>query len=631
MRKKSHRQPSIARRGQRGAALILVVVVIMVLTVLGMAMVAFTTTEERSATAYRDTLQVRSVAEAGVRVVQMMFADPNDRTLIPLYGASASANAAYDYYGLTAADINTTLQALGIYRTNRPFLVPAMYSGNNNRLFSSPFGGTNGWASAFGGTYSTVVADDFYDLRFRRLTDPADPTTVIANNWIDTNINNLLVSSADWNLDSGRITEISFYGPPQAEGSQWGICTVRITAEKRIGPASTAWEQRELYARETVEAVIGDNNPKPAVLGNGNIVFMTMGGVMCGNGCEQIHANGNAQVGLISGGQDPMVTATGTISGGSGSTQPNSTAVVSPEINPWDLSYKPTAASELQKYYLLTTRALEADWTDGNLNTPADKTGRPCGLGTGILLSRCQDYNLEYAADGTLKTGRAATDTPRMYKWDDTAKEWTTLAGACTTGTNLTCGGSSPTFTATPADDLVVAGTGETNNIPFVATRVPRANFQIDTAEDGATVLVDGMFQKHGAFNAIMSIISVGTMRFHAETVWYPAMANRTMWVSGRDIDVQANCCTPSNTCAVNLANNAAQSIVAAHEQIFSQSQTALAGIVIAENRVAFDSTVTGAAIDIQRGDHAYSCGLPDWPWEMPTKPIIFSMNSAGN
>ena len=51
-------------RGQRGAALILTVIIIMVLTTLGLSMVAFSTTEERTAASYRDGLQARSTAEA---------------------------------------------------------------------------------------------------------------------------------------------------------------------------------------------------------------------------------------------------------------------------------------------------------------------------------------------------------------------------------------------------------------------------------------------------------------------------------------------------------------------------------------------------------------------------------------
>lgn len=617
----------IGRRKQRGAALILTVVVIMVLTTLGMAMVAFTITEERSAVAYRDTLQARMVAEAGVRLVQMSFATPSDRMLVPVYNAGNAAGAAWDYYGTTLADVETNLNAIGIYRSDRTPMTPARYTGAGNRFFSGPFGGNGGWGSAFGGTYSVVAADDEYDLRMTRFVPGT--TTYIANNWLDTHINAMLQTSTDWNLDSGRITDISFYAAPASGGIQYGITTVRVTAEKYHGT--------ELLARETVEAIIGDNNPKPAVLGNGNVKFMTQGGVMCGNGCEQIHANGNAEVGSISGGEDPMVTATGTITGGSGSTKVLPDPIVSPEINPWDLSYRPTADTELAAYYLLTARRLEARWRDGDAtNNPGP---RPCGLvASGAMLSLCQDYNLEYddvlpAASATAKAARTAADVPYMYRWNTTANEWI----ECDSDGNntLNCGAGMPTFTVTRAADEVVSGTGDNNDVPFNTTRVPRYRFALDNPVDGATVLVDGMFTKSGGgMNPIMSIISVGSMTFSSSTTWFPAMANRVMWISGRDIDVQANCCAPSNTCATNLANNAAQSIVAVHEQLFSQSQTALAGIVIAENKVNRDTVIVNSAtqaIDITKGDHSYSCGLPDWPWELPTKPAIFSLKTATN
>jgi hypothetical protein len=622
----SKRTPGKGRR-QRGAALILTVVVIMVLTTLGIAMVSFTVTEERSAVAYRDTLQARMIAEAGVRIVQMAFASPSDRALVPLYGASATASGtvppAYDYYGLTDADMDTALNAIGIYRTTRGgVLSPARYSGVGNRYFAGPFGGSNGWASAFGGLYDPSTSTNTYDLLFTR-TVPGT-TTVIANNWLDTNINALLTTSTDWNLDSGRITAIAFYAAPATGGIQYGITTVRVTAEKYSGT--------ELLARETVEAIIGDNNPKPAVLGNGDVKFMTQGGVMCGDGCEQIHANGNIQVGTISGGEDPMVTATGTISGGSGSTQVLPNTIVTPEINPWDLSYRPTADTELAAYYLLAARPLDAVWTDGNPATPANKAGWPCGLGV-PQLSRCQDYNLEYDSAGTPKAARTAAMVPYMYKWDTANSEWS--ATGCTSGVALSCGVGTPSFTVTRVADTIVAGTGDTNDIPYNITRVPRTRFDLGTPVDGSTILVDGMFTKTGGgMNPIMSVIAIGSMTFSSSTTWFPAMANRVMWISGRDIDVQANCCAPSNTCATNLANNAAQSIVAVHEQLFSQSQTALAGIVIGENRVNWDTVIVNSAtqaIDITKGDHSYSCGLPDWPWELPTKPAIFSLKSATN
>jgi hypothetical protein len=616
------------QRQQRGAALILTVVVIMVLTTLGIAMVAFTVTEERSAVAYRDTLQARMIAEAGVRIVQMAFATPSDRALVPLYSAVAAPSGttpkAYDYYGLTEADTETALNALGIYRASRGLYVPPRYTGAGNRFFAGPFGGAGGWGSAFGGTYVPSTSTDTYDLRFTRKIPGTN--TDIADNWLDTNINALLQTAGDWNLTGGKITDISFYGAPATGGIQYGITTVRVTAEKRA-----AWPDGELLARETVEAIIGDSNPKPAVLGNGNVKFITQGGEMCGDGCEQIHANGNIQVGTISGGENPMVTATGTIAGGSGSTQVLPTAVVTPEINPWDLSYRPTANTELAAYYLLAARPLDAVWTDGNPATPANKAGWPCGLGV-PQLSRCQDYNLEYDSAGVAKAARTAASVPYMYRWDTANNEWS--ATGCTSGVALSCGAGTPSFNVIRAADAVVAGTGDNNDIPFNILRVPKTKFDLQTPVDGSTILVDGMFVKTGGGMApIMSVIAVGSMTFSSSTTWFPAMANRVMWMSGRDIDVQANCCAPSNTCATNLANNAAQSIVAVHEQLFSQSQTALAGIVIAENRVNYDTIVNSAtqAIDITKGDHSYSCGLPDWPWELPTKPAIFSLKSATN
>jgi hypothetical protein len=121
-------------------------------------------------------------------------------------------------------------------------------------------------------------------------------------------------------------------------------------------------------------------------------------------------------------------------------------------------------------------------------------------------------------------------------------------------------------------------------------------------------------------------------MTFAAQTLWFPASASqRVMWISGRDLDISANCCAPSNTCTTNLANNSAQGIIAVHEQMRASAQTALAGILIAENKVDRDTVVTGTtlAIDVQQGDHDYVCGVPSWPWIRPTKPEIFSMTTA--
>ena len=116
-----------------------------------------------------------------------------------------------------------------------------------------------------------------------------------------------------------------------------------------------------------------------------------------------------------------------------------------------------------------------------------------------------------------------------------------------------------------------------------------------------------------------------------ANTDWFPASTTqRAMWISGRDISLHSDCCTGSNNCANNLANNAAQGIIASHEQTEATAQTSLAGIIIAESRVNHDPTVNSAlALDVRQGDHDYACGVPSWPWVRPTKPELFSLTTA--
>jgi len=111
---------------QKGAALILTVVVVMVLTTLGLAMVGFTTTEERTATSYRDGLQARATAEAGVRLAEEMFRDPTNRGLVPLFSATVSdcAGTAADYCGTSEATTETSLHTKGIWRASRALLTP---------------------------------------------------------------------------------------------------------------------------------------------------------------------------------------------------------------------------------------------------------------------------------------------------------------------------------------------------------------------------------------------------------------------------------------------------------------------------------------------------------------------------
>lgn len=607
-------------RRQRGAALILTVVVIMVLTTLGLAMVGFSTTEERTATTYRDGLQARATAEAGIRLAQEFFRDPANRKLVPLYSSSASdcSGGIADYCGTTEATIETSLNAKSIFRAPRNSLTPARYAGAANSLYVGPFNGD--WGQTFGGTYSSTPSSDQYDLKFN-CTNPNTGTVLTGTAcWLDDRFNSLLLTSpGDYNRTTGRITDISFYGPPTVNGKAYGICTVRVTAVKTDDTGTT------VLAREVMEAVIGDAQPKPAVLGNGDILFKTIAGVMCGDGCENIQANGNATVGTITGGEDPMIAATGTVSGGGSSTKPNAAVVRAPQINPWDLAYKPTTVAELSKYYLLAARRLDVVWRDG---VAAGNPGpRKCGLNN---LSRCQDYNLEYDTAGNPKTKRLASDTPYLYKWDTTGEGWM----ECNSGTSpltggVTCPGA-PTFSVTRVDDLDVTGSDDTATLPFNVNRVPQTTFSIASDQSGATVLVDGKFDKSGAMNTIMTVIAAGSMSFSSSTTWGPAMSNGVMWISGRDIDTHANCCAPSNTCATNLTTPAYASIIATHEQFKSGSQNALLGILIAENRVDHDPYVTGTlAIDSGNGDHGSLCDKPDWPWALPTIPMLLSLKSV--
>lgn len=608
---------------QRGAALILTVVVIMVLTTLALAMATFTITEERSAVTYRDSMQTRMLAEAGVRVVQEMFRSPNDRQLVPLYSAAATADGSgWDYWGADEAEIETELNQIGIWRANRTGATPAKYAGNDNRFFQGTFKDT--WEQVFGGTYSQTAAADRYDLKFN-CTDPSTGTLITnaaTKCWLETNINAFLLDAGgDYNLDNGKITDISFYAPPaDAAGNAYGLATVRVTATKYDKDGT-------VNSRETIEAVIIDTTPKPAVLGNGNIVFKTKAGVMCGDGCEQVHANGNATVGTISGGENPMVTATGTISGGGGNTKAGAGTVTAPEINPWDLEYKPKIASQLEKYYLLAARPLDGIWTDADVTNNTEP--RSCGLNG---LARCQDYNLEFApAPANTARTRTAAHVPAMYKWDSAKQGWTLCSSGLALSGGIACPGA-PTFSVSRAADTTVDGSADTSHLPFNVNTRPETTFAITSAQVGATVLIDGNFRKHGNMNTTMSVIAAGSMDFQSQTEWGPALANKVMWIAGRDIHMHSNCCAPSNTCATNLGAPDFAGVIAAHEQIESGSQNALLGVLIAESRVSNDPLVPGTyAINSDNGDHGSLCGNPAWPWALPVTPGIASMKSAAH
>jgi hypothetical protein len=620
---------ALHRRRQRGAALILTVIVIMVLTTLGIAMVTFTTTEERTASTYRDSLQARSTAEAGVRIVQEMFRTPGNRNLLPLYSASASADDTtspidWDYWGADEGATETQLNEIGIWRTARAGANPARYTGPSNRFFAGPF--NSSWANVFGGTYSP--SSDQYDLKFN-CRNPANGNLITnwaTTCWLETRLNAMLDnSSSNLNLQTGRITDISIYGPPEVDGEAYGIATVRVTAEKR-----DSWPDGNLLSRETLVAVIGDATPRPAIFGDGDVNILGQNSDEgCGDGCMNIHANGDVSYsGTISGGEVPMVTATGDAPGTDGD---GASSLTAPEINPWDLAYKPTLTAELQVYYLAAARQLDAAWTDGNPSTPADKSGTPCGNDN---LSTCQDYNLEFADDGTQKAVRSSAGTAYLYRWNITNSEWDLCSSGTTSLAAGTCAGA-PTFQVDRANDELIGTVTDDADFPFATNRVARTEFQISNAPNGQIVLVDGMFRKQGNDDGQISVIAAGTISNQSNSDWWPAASSKILFISGRDIDIQSNCCVPDNNpCTSSVADIEEWSAIwAAHEQIFSQSNTATTGVIVAENHVNDDDTVDSStqAIDLDKASHRYLCGMPDWPWALPTTPVIVSLTTAAD
>lgn len=618
--------PSPGRKAsrERGAALILTVIVIMVLTTLGIAMVTFTTTEERTASTFRDAAQARMVAEAGVRLVQQMFYTPTDRDLVPLYSSTGTAdNSAWDYWGSGENATETQLNEIGIWRAARPGASPGRYVGASNGFLKPPFG--SGWADVFGGTYAPT--NDVYDLRFN-CRNPSDNNLITnwaTTCWLHTKLNALIDnSSSDWNLQTGRITDISFYGPPQVNGAAYGIATVRVTAEKR-----ESWPDGTLLSRETMIAIIGDATPKPAVFGDGNVIFATTGNRdICGNGCIAIHANGDLGVGNLTGGEDPMATASGGTISGTTSTQIYGSDLVTPEINPWDLTYRPSTSPDLDHYYLAAARQLDVVWTDDNAgNNPAP---RPCG---NMQFALCQDYQLEYEAppSTTPKADRSSSGTAYLYQWDQSNKKWVQCDSRNSNGTlgPGTCTGA-PSFSVTRANDAIVGSTTDDADIPFRALRVPAFNFRISDDGDDAIVLVDGKFDKHSAGDYDMTVIAAGSIQLHSSTSWKPTASNKVMFITGRDFSHHSS--YSAGGCPVDADTPDESGIVAAHEQIAGQSNATTAGIMIAENKVNHDTLVNSTvAITENQTTHAYACNEPTWPWALPTTPVILSMSTASD
>lgn len=640
--------PLRRRRDERGVALIITILVMMVVGVLGLSLLAFSVTEENLAATYRDEVQVQLVAEAGVRIVQRMFNNPAS-DLVPQYAASP---ATWEWDGESA------LNTMGISRASRPGR--GTYSGPGNQLFKGPF--HDSWAQVFGG----VRSSDLFDLRF------SCQGISSADCFLDQKINSLFedTSAAGWNT---KITEIKLFAPPIHAGRLYGHGTVVVTATK-YHPSG------RVVARETMEGILGQDTTQPAIMADGHIDIGSSSR-FCGEspGCETIHANGNLTTdsGTYASGGDPPFQATGSVNAsGSTVTPPGESGVdriEPPKINPWDLVYKPTTAASRSKYYLLTTRALDAVWTDDDPdNNPAP---RSCGN------SFCQDYNLELEIDGSASPARSTTGQLRIYKWDETNSEWDLHAGPATAGSPGGTLSISPSAASDETMDIeaysyadtAVSGTGDAADAPYITTNLIwtvikiKSPCQPDADSDdiqGITVLVDGNLWAEGqlghnrsaaepAWKA--SLISAGSIFIKSSADVDPALENRVMFIAGRDLLIESSfnndfnnsyCNTApdySNPPAFGSEAGDASAVIAAHEQILLQSSSKLVGIVVAENEVNFDegrdingfktpssSDMGGNALKIASSSHhSYLCGFPQWPWAVEGATKILAMSST--
>lgn len=618
--------------------MVVALVVTAILTTIGMSMALVAESEEAASAAYRDEVQVQAIAEAGVRIVQQMFYDP-DSALVPRFGVN--------YSGGTVAQVETSLNSIGIYRTTRG-TINSRYTGQGDRLFRGPF--DTSFDRVFGGTYSPAA--DLYDLKF-------SCATVTSNCWLDTTFNTLFTTPTNWNRTTGRITEISLYAPPVVNGRMYGYATVRVTSAKFNA-------SNRLIASETLEAVIGSDGAKPAIMADGNIAIAS-GSTMCGSSCERIHANGDLTLqggGTYQGGA-PVMTATGTVTTGGSTVTPgpssNAEPIEPPAVNPWDTIYRPTTAAGLNKFYLVTDRMPLAVWTDADpANNPSDYT---------CQFSTCQDYGLEYD-DRADTTPQNRSITARLYKWNDANKQWQLQGSPVANGGVLTIAGWSE-FTYRSYGDANCSGAGDAAVFPFNRTRYPLSHIEINTsfqppagnAIHGTTVLVDmGLYIQsspggsHGATPPPlqMSFAAVGSIHIQASPNLNPALENKILYASGRDILIQSSmnnalgssfCQSPAMVSPPAWTDEAA-AVFAAHEQLIVESSARIIGIVIAENEVNFSNgpltgngfaspdtnTGTYAARAMSLGtatQHGYKCNMPPWPFNTKGRASILSVGEA--
>lgn len=242
--KNIHKQ--VRRRKQRGSALLVSLMVMVGLSLLGLGFVAISQTENTISTNERNYTQTLSVAEAGARLCLEWFQDPNwanTRGVLP-----ANTNAIKTLRTLSSnAQYGSGYS--GYYKSDNASNVPI------GLLFDKP--------------YKPAA-------RHRFLGDENHPDVLIndtnAAAFLTTFNNNIAADDSD-----GRVTEIRVFSPPIVggvlnangfydSGTRYGLCTIRVTAQKIINGT--------VVAQRTVKTVISEwpfPGPQGPVQSNANI------------------------------------------------------------------------------------------------------------------------------------------------------------------------------------------------------------------------------------------------------------------------------------------------------------------------------------------------------------------------
>ena len=277
----------VARR-QRGSALLVTLMVTVILSLLGVAYLNMSDTENKISVNERDAKQTVYIAQLGAKMAVEWFNDP-------LPNASCTNCNSIAYLPTRAELTWNNIPAGGL-----PFYYKNGSTGSNvsgNIMFDRPFRGSP--KDTLRGTETTP---DVY---------VTDNTPTSTGNAYLRRINDMLNiekvggspnTSATANMDlygNTRITDLRVYAPPFLNGTRYGVGTVRATATKFEGYATTSQPISSRYVYITLNEIrfpapTGPLTAKGSINFNGN-VFVHWGEVLSYDSIDVQHVNnGNA-------------------------------------------------------------------------------------------------------------------------------------------------------------------------------------------------------------------------------------------------------------------------------------------------------------------------------------------------